>query len=219
MARKNKIHPESKVELNPVIARNYDQIMNTITFGKYKRFIRRAVKEMDIRKDDHVLDLGCGTGKNAGLIAEYLGHMGKVTGIDVSEVMQDQFQKKHGQNEQMEFILQRIDVPFDLGRKYDKVLISFVIHGLPHDFRKTLIENARKHLKPGGKLIILDFAEFDMASMPVHHRFIFRTVECKYAFDFIGRDWKGILAESGYKEFEETLFFNKYARLLTALSA
>ncbi|HDQ15924.1 MAG TPA: class I SAM-dependent methyltransferase, partial [Bacteroidetes bacterium] len=53
---------------------------------------------------------------------------------------------------------QRIDVEFDLGKQYDIVFISFVIHGFPNEIRKTVIKNAFNHLKPNGRFIILDFA-------------------------------------------------------------
>ncbi len=212
----NKIHPDSKVELSPFIAKHYDRIMNSISFGKYDRFIHTAVKDMDIKTDDQILDLACGTGKNAGLMANFLGEKGSITGIDVSPVMGKQFMEKHGSDSRFDFKQERIDVPFQLEKKYDKVLISFVIHGLPHDHRKSLIQNAFNHLKPGGKLLILDFSEFDMAEMPSHHRFIFKTVECKYAFDYIERDWKSILTEYGFSNFEEKKYMKKYTRLLTA---
>jgi len=213
---RNKIHPESKVELSPLIAKHYDKIMNSITFGKYNRFIHRAIKDMDIQEGDHVLDLGCGTGKNAGLVSDYLRENGRITGIDVSPVMKSQFEKMHSTDSRIDFDQQRIDIPFDLNKTYDKVLISFVIHGLPHENRENLIKNGYKHLKPGGTLMILDFAEFDMAKMPAHHRFIFKAVECKYAFDYIERDWKSNLSESGFTNFTEQLYMKKYTRLLMA---
>ncbi|MCF8226281.1 MAG: class I SAM-dependent methyltransferase [Bacteroidales bacterium] len=209
-----KLYAESKVELTPFIARNYDTIMNSISFGKYDRFIRKAVQDMNIDKEDHILDLGCGTGKNAALMLEYLGPSGHLTGIDLSPDMERQFLAKHSNDNRLEFKKQRIDIPFDAGRKYDKVLVSFVIHGFPHDVRKKILKNAYDHLKPGGQLMILDFSEFDLLNMPWHHRLVFKTVECKYAFDYIERDWKEILNNTGFTDFEEYLYFRKYARLL-----
>jgi demethylmenaquinone methyltransferase/2-methoxy-6-polyprenyl-1,4-benzoquinol methylase len=212
----SKIYPESKIELSPTILKHYDRIMNSISFGKYHKFIVQAVKDMDIQKEDHILDLGCGTGKNAELMSEYIGTKGKITGVDLSKVMEKQFLKKHGKDDRINFSRQRIDIPFDLDQKYDKVLISFVIHGFPHEVREELLRNAFKHLKPGGKLIILDFSEFSLDDMPWHHRFVFKKVECIYAFDFIERDWKNILMDFGFSDFNENFYFKKYARLLAA---
>jgi demethylmenaquinone methyltransferase/2-methoxy-6-polyprenyl-1,4-benzoquinol methylase len=41
-------------------------------------------------------------------------------------------------------------------------------------------------------------------------------MECKYAFDFIKRDWKNILEEYGFDNFTENFYFKKYVRLLKA---
>jgi len=41
-------------------------------------------------------------------------------------------------------------------------------------------------------------------------------MECKYAFDFIERDWKQILANHHFNGFEEFFFVNNYVRLLKA---
>ncbi len=211
-----KIYPDSGVELTPFIARHYDGLMNTLSFGLYRGFIKNAIREMNIQKDDHILDLGCGTGRNAALMAQYIGKKGIITGIDISSDMESQFLSKFEADKQVSFINQRIDQPFKLEKKFDIVFISFVIHGFPHAVRQTVIQNVLENLKPGGRFIILDFAEFDMAAMPLHHRFVFKSVECKYAFDYIERDWKKILAENGFADFKEYFHLKKYVRLLEA---
>ncbi|HPF50856.1 MAG TPA: methyltransferase domain-containing protein [Draconibacterium sp.] len=212
----NKIYPDSGVELTPFISRHYDGLMNTLSFGLYRGFIQKAIREMNISEGSHILDLGCGTGRNAALMAKYIGDEGSITGLDISPDMESQFLSKFDVDKQVSFINQRIDQPFDLGKKFDIVFISFVIHGFPHPVRQTVIENVLNHLKPGGRFIILDFAEFDMAAMPPHHRFVFKSVECKYAFDYIERDWKKILEEAGFSHFNENFYLKKYVRLLQA---
>jgi ubiquinone/menaquinone biosynthesis C-methylase UbiE len=212
-----KLYPESGVELTPLIARHYDEVMNLITFGVYKRFIKQVIHEMEIQPADQILDLGCGTGRNAGLIISYLGEEGRITGLDISEDMEKQFRQRFKDDSRVEFINRRIDQPLDLQKTYDKVFISFVIHGFPHEVREAVIKNAFDHLKPGGSFYILDFAEFDMYKMPWLHRAIFKKVECIYAFDFIKRDWKEILKGYGFDNFSEELHLKKYVRLLKAV--
>jgi demethylmenaquinone methyltransferase/2-methoxy-6-polyprenyl-1,4-benzoquinol methylase len=131
--------------------------------------------------------------------------------------MEKQFKRHFSENMQGEFIKQRIDQPFDLGKLYDKIFISFVLHGFPHEIRKIVTQNAFTHLKPGGAFCILDFSEFDMAAMPFIYRTVFKTIECKYAFDYIKRDWKGILKKVGFSAFEEHFYMKKYVRLLKAV--
>jgi len=213
----NKIYPDSGVELNEFIAKNYDKIMNTLSFGLYRGFIKKVIKQMDIQPGNSILDLGCGTGRNASLMAKYIGETGHITGLDISELMEKQFLKKFKGKSNINFINRRIDQPFNLNRQFDIVFISFVIHGFPHEIRSNVIQNALTHLKPGGIFYILDFAEFDMSKMPAFHRFIFKKIECKYAFDYIERDWKAILKEAGFDNFDEHFYMKKYVRLLKAI--
>jgi ubiquinone/menaquinone biosynthesis C-methylase UbiE len=216
MAKQEKLYPESGVELSPFIARNYDFLMNTISLGKYGRFIHKAIADIGIKPDDSVVDLGCGTGRNAALMLPFLGPNGRITGIDLSPIMQEQFEKRFAGEKRVTFRQQRIDLPFDLEEKADVVFISFVIHGFPHEVRKAILASVRGHLKPGGIFAMLDFSEFSMEKMPAMHRWVFKTFECPYAFDFVERDWKEILTVGGFKPLSEHLYFMKYVRLLKA---
>ncbi len=212
-----KLYPDSGVELTPFTARNYDKVMNFGSLGFYDSFIKKAIKEMEILPDDQILDLGCGTGRNAGLMCAYLGDKGHITGLDISEHMEKQFISRFKNDDRIKFVKNRIDQPFHLQKFYDKVFISFVIHGFPHEVRDSIIKNALNHLKAGGQFIILDFAEFDMEKMPWLYRFVFKTIECKYAFDFIERDWKEILKSYGFVSFTERFYLKRYIRLLKTI--
>jgi len=212
-----KIYPDSGVELNPFISKNYDKVMNLGSMGLYKSFIKKAIEQMNIKPTDHILDLGCGTGRNAILMSSYLNEKGRLTGLDISLEMEQQFKLKFNLDTRFKFENIRIDQPFDLEEKYDIVFISFVIHGFPNNVRNNVIKNALNHLKTGGAFFILDFSEFDMNIMPFHHKLIFKAVECKYAFDYIKRDWKSILKKYGFDSFEEYFYIKKYVRLLKAI--
>jgi ubiquinone/menaquinone biosynthesis C-methylase UbiE len=217
MEKKKKLYPDSHVELEEFIAKNYDTLLNIGTLGIYKSFIKRVIHHMDIQPGDHILDLGCGTGRNARLMCRYLNANGHITGMDISEHMEMQFRRKFEKDKRVEFIKQRIDQLFNLHKVYDKVFISFVIHGFPHEVRDSVIENAFNHLNPGGSFFILDYAEFDMDKMPWFHRLIFKTIECKYAYDFITHDWKAILATHHFQDFRELFYLKNYIRLLRAV--
>jgi len=213
----SKIYPDSGVELNPFISKNYDKVMNIGSMGLYKRFIHRAIADMNIQEGDSILDLGCGTGRNAVLMAKNIGESGKILGLDISEAMEKQFTERFKNDDRMAFQNKRIDQIIDLQQQFDKVFISFVIHGFPHEVRENVIKNAYNHLKQGGAFYILDFAEFDMDKMPYFHKVIFKVIECKYAFDWIKRDWKQILSGYGFSDFEEHFYMKNYVRLLKAV--
>jgi len=216
MVTMGRFYPESKVEIQGFTAKHYDTIMDILSFGFYGKFIGNAISKLEISDEDYILDLGCGTGRNACLMRNYLSEKGFILGLDVSEEMSKKFNKKTRDFENIVFKNQRIDLPFSLEDRFDKVFISFVLHGFPHEVRKTIINNAYENLKTGGTLWILDFNEFALMDMPFYYRIPFVTIECPYAFDFIERDWKKILKKSGFNNFTETLYLKSYVRLLAA---
>ena len=215
----DKLYPESKVEVQGFTAKHYDTIMNIVSFGFYAKFIGSAISKLEIKDEDYILDLGCGTGRNACLMRNYLSEKGFILGLDVSEGMGKQFNEKTKNFNNVAFKNQRIDLPLSLEDKFDKVFISFVLHGFPQQVRETIINNAYENLKTGGLFWILDFNEFALMDMPFYYRIPFVTIECPYAFDFIGRDWKKILKKSGFNNFIERLYIKSYVRLLAARKA
>ena len=211
-----KKYPDSKVELTPKIAKNYDKIMNIASFGLYARFIHRAIKSMDISPDDKILDFGAGTGRNAILMNKYLSYKGEILGLEISEQMISKFKENTKDIQNLKIVKMSIDEPLSFDNKFDKVFISFVLHGFPQEVRGQIIRNAFNALKEGGQFIILDFNEFILKDTPFYFRIPFKIIECKYAFDFVERDWKNILHNYGFNWFEEFYFFHKYVRLLKA---
>jgi len=212
----SRFYPDSKVEIQGLSARFYDKLMNFASFGAYSSFIRKAVRLMNISPDDTILDFGAGTGRNALLMNRYLTGKGEVLGLEISQEMITQFEKKTKKYQRINVVDQRIDQPFSLEKKYDKVFISFVFHGFPFEIQKNIIQNAYNALKDNGRFIMLDFNEFVTDETPLYFRIPFKTVECKYAFEYVERDWKQILAESGFGNFSENLFFKNHFRLLSS---
>jgi ubiquinone/menaquinone biosynthesis C-methylase UbiE len=215
----DKLYPESKVEIQGFTAKHYDIIMNIMSFGFYAKFIDNTISKLEIKDEDYILDLGCGTGRNACLMRNYLSEKGFILGLDVSEEMGKQFNEKIRNFKNVAFKNQRIDLPFSLEDKFDKVFISFVLHGFPHEVRERIINNAYENLKTGGTFWILDFNEFAVIDMPFYFRIPFLAIECPYAFDFIERDWKKILEKTGFNNFTERLYLKSYVRLLAARKA
>ena len=171
---------------------------------------------MEIKPNDKIIDLGAGTGRNACLMMKQLSTKGELVGLDISEEMIVQFNKNCAEFSNAKVIYKRIDQDLDYEMYFDKAFISFVLHGFPQEARKQIIGNAFKALKKNGELFILDYNEFSLKEMPFYLKIPFKFAECPYAFDFIEKDWKKILAGEGFSYFEEYLFFNKYIRLLKA---
>src|SRR5580704_7252350 len=133
-------------------------------------FYRDAVHE----HGDPVLELGCGTGRITLALAE-AGH--RVTGLDISERMLERCNQKRAglRTESCErvHLVQGDMTKFDLGDKFRLVIIPFrpLQHLLEVKQQVDCLECVRKHLAPGGRLI-LDVFQTDAERMhdPVHQR-------------------------------------------------
>jgi len=213
---RKKLYPESKVELTPFVARHYDQFLDLLSGGTYRRFIARAINDLGLQPDDSILDLGCGTGRNASLMLKHLGPGGRITGLDLLPEMKEQFERRFAGEPRVAFRQQKIDVPFNLEEKFNLAFISFVLHGFPQEVRKIILENVVRHLKPGGRLAILDYAEFKLSDKPFFFRWVFKNFECSYALDFIEFDWEKILEGFGFQVEGKKFYFRNYLRLLKA---
>lgn len=104
-----------------------------------------------------ISDLGCGTGNHALPLAER-GY--EVVGIDLSENMLAEARRKAQTLAASSTpVFQQGDVRnVDFGRTFDVVLLMFAVLGYQIENKDVLatLQTARKHLRPGG-LLIMDF--------------------------------------------------------------
>jgi len=199
------------------MARYYDTSLDIATFGRYLPFMKQVISMTKIKPEDKILDLGAGTGRNACLMTKYLSEKGELTGVDVSEDMIAQFRKRCANFPNAKVTNMRIDQPLPYNNEFTKVFISFVLHGFPQSIRDVIVENAFQSLKQNGEFLILDYNGFLLPKLPFYLRLPFKILECPYAFDFIKKDWKRILADAGFTDFEEYFFFHRFVRLLKAV--
>ena len=152
------------------IADYYDE--SPIVKGRVQdvAFYRNAARDFG----DPILELGCGTGR----ITMALAEAGKrITGLDLSGRMLERAVKKRAalrvEARERVHLVQGDMARFDLGEKFRLVIIPFrpFQHLLEVRQQMDCLECVRKHLAPGGRLI-LDVFQTDAERMhdPVHMR-------------------------------------------------
>ncbi|MBE9525298.1 MAG: methyltransferase domain-containing protein [Chloroflexi bacterium] len=206
---------DSKVEVTGLEARHYDFFMNLITGGTYPFFIRRTIGEMQIQPGNDILVFGAGTGRNMSLMNRYLSGNGRILGLDIGPEMLEQAQRRFAGHPYIAVENRRIEESLPYENEFDKVFISFVLHGLIQEDRLKVVANARRALRPGGEFIILDYNEFDLKQSPWPVRFAFK-MECPLATDFVGWDLQAILRKQGFDAFRVHPHYLGYVRLLAA---
>lgn len=203
---KNKFYPDSKVEVTGLEARHYDFFMNMISMGTYPHFIKKAINKMLVQPDDTIADFGAGTGRNALLMHSYLSEEGSVVGYEIGAEMIASFRKKSSEMHNISLRTQRVDEEIAGSDIYDKIFMSFVLHGLPHQNRLAVLENVVYLLKEGGSFFILDYTPAPKESVSALRKFLFTKVECPYAYDFIIQDWDSIFKEHGLRIVKQETF-------------
>jgi demethylmenaquinone methyltransferase/2-methoxy-6-polyprenyl-1,4-benzoquinol methylase len=140
------------------VAGRYDLLNSLMTAGLHHSWRQRAVDRIEVSAGDAVLDVCCGTGDLSFELAERVSPGGHVVGCDFSEPMLDLAREKaavRGASVRFEWA-DALQLPYDDGR-FDAVTVGFGVRNFA-DRDRGLGEMARV-LKPGGRLVILEFTE------------------------------------------------------------
>ena len=207
----------SKVEIGEWGARYYDILLNLLSVGRYSHFMGEVIERMDIKPGQAMLDLGPGTGRNDCLMTQKIASQGKIVGLDISDEMINRARKGCRKYPDVTFEKQRIELPLTYEEEFDKVFISFTLHGFENDQKLGIIHNSYQALKPGGSFHVLDYAEFDIDRMWFPLRWAFTRWECQLAVEFLKLDIKGMLRAQGFTDVKEEFFLRRHLRLLSAV--
>jgi ubiquinone/menaquinone biosynthesis C-methylase UbiE len=137
--------------------RRYDLRLWLHTKGREGRFRDEEVRLARIAPGEAVLDVGCGTGGLAIAAARAVGPSGSVVGIDPSPEMVGRARAKARRaGSAATFRTAAVEaLPFP-DASFDVVTFSLVLHQLPSDaFHRGMVE-ARRVLRPGGRLLAVD---------------------------------------------------------------
>jgi ubiquinone/menaquinone biosynthesis methyltransferase len=146
------------------VAKKYD--LATFLSQGYQADLQRSVNRLELRGDEHVLDLCCGTGKSTISCLNNLSD-GKVIGIDNSEMMlrvaSEKYFKQYDST-QLEFVLKDVmNLDYE-DNSIDAIFMAYGIRNMP-DYKKALL-NLFRILKPGGKIA---FHEYSLSENFFYH--------------------------------------------------
>ena len=138
----------------------YDALVRSLAFfiGGEHHLRERVVTLAGLRRGDYVLDVGCGTGTMATMMAQRVGTEGQVVGIDLSPRMIE-IAKRKGQMVQLIFLQANAeDIPYP-DNYFHTVTITFALHEMPRAARYNTLNEIHRVLKPGGRLVVVDYYE------------------------------------------------------------
>lgn len=121
---------------------------------------KQAIERLELRAESHVLEIGCGTGLNFAAILKRLDSgAGSLTAVDFSADMLRRARRRIGARgwTNVELVSGYAN-KLALGRSFDAVLFAYSLSMIP-DWEMA-VARAWDHVRPGGRLVILDFGEF-----------------------------------------------------------
>ena len=139
------------------VAARYDLLNSLMSAGLHHRWRERAADHAALGPGETALDVCCGTGDLTFELAGRIGDAGHVVGCDFSEPMldlpRDKAEARGTAGVRFEWA-DALNLPYDAGR-FDAVTVGFAVRNLA-DRDRGIREMARV-LRPGGRLVILEF--------------------------------------------------------------
>ena len=140
------------------VAQNYDLMNDLMSFGIHRLWKKIAVETSGLREDFTVLDRAGGTGDMVKLMRSKISDKGSIILSDINWSM-----LKEGRNRLIDEGVEDIQIaqidaqylPFK-DNTFDLITIAFGLRNVTD--KKAALESILSSLKPGGKLMILEFS-------------------------------------------------------------
>ena len=157
------------------VAQRYDLMNDLMSAGLHRVWKRFAVELCGVREGAQVLDVAGGTGDLAILLAKRAGDTGRVWLTDINADM-----LARGRDRLIDAGLalptMRCDaekLPF-AANHFDCVTVAFGLRNMTH--KNTALEEMLRVLRPGGRLIVLEFSRVWRPLSPLYDVYSFKVL-------------------------------------------
>jgi ubiquinone/menaquinone biosynthesis C-methylase UbiE len=140
-------------------ARWYDLLAAALTLGRDRQLRERLATLARLTAGESVLDVGCGTGTLALAAKRAVGDAGSVVGVDASaDMIALATAKASRSGTAVSFRTAAAErLPF-ADATFDVVLSTLMLHHLPAPLRRECVREALRVLRPGGRMLVVDFS-------------------------------------------------------------
>ncbi|WP_367865640.1 bifunctional demethylmenaquinone methyltransferase/2-methoxy-6-polyprenyl-1,4-benzoquinol methylase UbiE [Pedobacter sp. WC2423] len=158
------------------IAGTYDFLNHFLSAGIDILWRKKAIRELSALKPQHILDVATGTGDLAFEAIKIL-HPKKITGVDISAGMLEVARKKITDRNLQDIF--SVEIGDSEGLKFednhfDAITVAFGVRNY-QDLEKGLSDMLRV-LKPGGKVVILEFSKPVAFPVKQLYNFYFKSI-------------------------------------------
>lgn len=162
--------------LNPRNVRLLDResIVATILWGNHNRLRQSAFEE--IRPGQQVLQSSCVYGDFSPALARHVGPKGRLQVFDVAPIQVKGCRRKLREFPQASVRL--ADAAEPSGEFYDAVCCYFLLHEVPADYKRKVVDALLGSVVPGGKAVFVDYHKPHFAHpLKVVTSLVFDTLE------------------------------------------
>jgi len=159
------------------VASNYDIMNDLMSGGLHRLWKRRTIEQAAVRKGHTVLDLAGGTGDLAIKFAKLVGPQGRVVLADINAAMLQQGRRRMvDAGVAGNLSIAQVDaqnLPF-ADSSFDRITIAFGLRNVTD--KDAALCSMLRVLKPGGKLLILEFSTPDAMVKPAYDLYSFKVL-------------------------------------------
>ena len=157
------------------VAPRYDLMNDLMSMGLHRAWKAYAVLAANVREGQQVLDIAGGTGDLALAFAKKVGITGQVVHTDINEAM-----LRGGRDRLLDagvalptLVCDAERLPFADGR-FDLVSVAFGLRNMTH--KDLALAEMNRVLKPGGKLLVLEFSKVPRPIARVYDWYSFKVL-------------------------------------------
>ncbi len=136
--------------------RFYELTANVLFLGRRRASFQALIAAAGLAPGQRVLDVGCGTGYVARLLAQAVGPGGLVVGVDASPEMVGYARRTADRDGRSRFDVGTAEALGFPAEHFDVVTASLMLHHLPADLQPVAVREMARVLRPGGTLLIAD---------------------------------------------------------------
>jgi len=129
-------------------------------FGGERRIRQRLLEPVSFGAGELILDMCCGTGGATQAIAVAAGPTAHVIGLDLSFGQVRRARRKR-RSADTGFLVGEATATSFSDAQFDKVFVTHALHEMPRSARLAVLADAKRVLKPGGELVVLELDQPD----------------------------------------------------------
>lgn len=177
------------------VAKRYDLMNDIMSAGMHRLWKRFTVEISGVKRGDRVLDIAGGTGDLSRLFANKIGETGELVLTDINASMlgigRDRLVDEGVATPAVQCDAEKLPFP---DQHFDCVCVAFGLRNMTH--KERALEEMQRVLKPGGRLLVLEFSKAWKPLAPIYDAYSFKLLPLMGKFFARDADSYQYLAES-----------------------